>query len=287
MLQKARPQNVMPRQHCLPGCPEARHVQPVNVDSRLTFTQLLLHLHTDLFAELPGELGLALMGLLFVAAIISGVVLYGPFMQKLDFGMVRADRSPRLKWLDLHNLLGIVTLAWAFVVGVTGVINELSTPLFGLWRMTEVQAMLAPYQDKPLPGQLSPAQAAYDTVQKALPDMTIMSLVSPGNPFGSPHHYLLWTKGNTPLTSRLFTPVLVDAQTGQLTVIARLPWYLKVLEVSRPLHFGDYGGMPLKILWALLDLITIVVLGSGLYLWFARRKTMEARITLVSQEYVR
>ncbi|MFT4045803.1 MAG: PepSY domain-containing protein [Solimonas sp.] len=77
----------------------------------LTFLQLVFKLHTDLFAELPGELFLGLMGLLFVVAIVSGIVLYGPFMKKLDFGTVRANRSPRLKWVDLHNLLGIVTLA--------------------------------------------------------------------------------------------------------------------------------------------------------------------------------
>ena len=81
-----------------------------------------------------------------------------------------------------------------------------------------------------------------------------------------------------PLTSRLNTPVLVDGATGALTTVARMPWYLTALELSRPLHFGDYGGMPLKIIWALLDLITIVVLVSGLYLWLARRRATEARI---------
>lgn len=81
-----------------------------------------------------------------------------------------------------------------------------------------------------------------------------------------------------PLTSRLNTPVLVDGATGALTTVARMPWYLTALELSRPLHFGDYGGMPLKIIWALLDLITIVVLVSGLYLWLARRRATEAHI---------
>jgi uncharacterized iron-regulated membrane protein len=47
--------------------------------------------------------------------------------------------------------------------------------------------------------------------------------------------------------------------------------------VSQPLHFGDYGGMPMKILWALLDMATIVVLGSGLYLWL--RKGVQAGST--------
>ena len=54
--------------------------------------------------------------------------------------------------------------------------------------------------------------------------------------------------------------------------MAPTPWYVKTLSLSQPLHFGDYGGLPLKIVWALLDLVTIVVLGSGLYLWFARRR---------------
>ncbi|WP_334385616.1 PepSY-associated TM helix domain-containing protein [Bradyrhizobium sp. AZCC 2262] len=45
------------------------------------------------------------------------------------------------------------------------------------------------------------------------------------------------------------------------------------LQVSRPLHFGDYGGLPLKIIWALLDLAAIVVLASGLYLWLGKRKS--------------
>src|SRR3546814_9287943 len=70
------------------------------------------------------------MGVLFTIAIISGVVLYRPFMTKLPFGMVRRDRSRRLKWLDLHNLLGIGTAGWLLVVGLTGVINTLDEPLY-------------------------------------------------------------------------------------------------------------------------------------------------------------
>jgi len=77
-------------------------------------------------------------------------------------------------------------------------------------------------------------------------------------------------RGNEPLTSKLLKPVLVDARTTQVTASPALPWYLTALLVSQPLHFGDYGGMPMKILWALLDIATIVVLGSGLYLWLRK-----------------
>ena len=52
----------------------------------------------------------------------------------------------------------------------------------------------------------------------------------------------------------------------------RVPWYVKALSLSQPLHFGDYGGLGLKIVWAILDVITIVILVSGLYLWVVRRR---------------
>jgi len=248
-------------------------------DRRITFIGVMLRLHMDMFAGLPGALFMGFMGLLFVIAMVSGVVLYGPFMKKLEFGTVRAERGRRLKWLDLHNLLGIVTLTWALVVGATGAMNELARPLFALWRQIDVQTVLAPWRGQPIPpsAEWVAVDAVYAAAHKAVPGMVLTGATFPGSPFGSPHHFLLWAKGDAPLTSRLFSPVLVDARTGTALVV-NMPWYLRALELSRPLHFGDYGGLPLKILWAILDLVTIVVLGSGLYLWFARRKQRVGRL---------
>jgi uncharacterized iron-regulated membrane protein len=260
--------------------------KPFDGDGR-SFLDIMLSLHRDLFAGLPGELFMGLMAVLFVIAIVSGAVVYGPFMRKLDFGTVRSGGSPRLKWLDLHNVIGVVTLAWALVVGATGIVNELSTPLFALWQQTDVKAMLAPLRGEPVPpsSELSSPQAALDTVKAALSDMVATSVVFPGSPFGSPYHYVVWTKGQTPLTSRLFSPVLVNARNGALVSVLSMPWYLRVLEISRPLHFGDYGGMPLKIIWMLLDIATILLLGSGIYLWLSRRSASGAEDTLAASRH--
>ncbi|MFT8559947.1 MAG: PepSY-associated TM helix domain-containing protein [Acetobacter sp.] len=244
-------------------------------------------LHINLFAGLPGALFLGLMGLLFVASLISGTVLYGRFIKRLPFGAIRRNRASRLTWLDLHNLLGAATLVWALVVGFTGFVNELQTPLFGLWRITDVRQILKPYAALPVVSQehLSSVQAAFDTAAKAAPGNVVTGLSFPGSEFGSPVHYLLWTHGASPLRGRLFTPVLVDARTGELTGTYPMPWYLRFLEISRPLHFGDYGGMPLKVLWALLDLVVIAVLVSGVVLWAGKRKiATDARLRALGYE---
>ncbi len=236
------------------------------------FMYVMFKLHVDLFAGLPGKLFLGFMGLLMLVAIVSGVVLYAPFMRKLDFGTVRRQRQPRLKWLDLHNLLGIVTLVWAFTVGATGMINTWADLIIKYWQHDQLSTLLAPYKGQPPvpPAQRGSLQAALDAALAAAPGNKLSFIAFPGTAFSSPHHNTVFLRGNTALTSRLLTPVLVDARSGAVTAKPDLPWYLTALLVSQPLHFGDYGGLPMQILWALLDIATIIVLGSGLYLWVKR-----------------
>jgi uncharacterized iron-regulated membrane protein len=132
--------------------------------------------------------------------------------------------------------------------------------------------MTAQYKDRPVPSKLTSLNAAVEVATPAVPGMTPSFDAFPGTIFSSKSHYAVFLKGDTPLTSRLLKPALIDAETGKLTDTRDMPWYVTTLFVSQPLHFGDYGGMPLKILWALLDVITIVILVTGLYLWLRRRK---------------
>lgn len=241
----------------------------------------ILQLHTDMFLGLPGMLFLGAMGVAFVAAIVSGVVLYAPFMRKLAFGTLRTSRSTRLKWLDYHNLLGIVAAAWMLVVGLTGVINALATPIMQLWQRTELAEMTRAYagQGAVPPSRYGSLDRAMAEARRALPGNNPQFIAFPGGSFSSKHHYAVFFQGDTPLTERLLTPALIDAEKGTFTDARPMPWYNQALSLSQPLHFGDYGGLPLKILWAALTLFTIIVLGSGLYLWLGKRHApLEARI---------
>jgi len=233
----------------------------------------LLQLHTDMFLGLPGMLLLGAMGVSFLIALISGTVLYAPFMRRLRFGTLRRDRSARVKRLDQHNFLGIVLLAWALVVGATGAINAFADPLTDSWRDGEVAAMTGAYAGaEPLPparyGSLDAAMAA---AQEALPGRSPQFIGFPGGAWSSGHHYAIFFQGDRPVTEHLLTPALVDAATGELTDARSMPALNQALMMSKPLHFGDYGGLPLKIVWALLTLVTIHVLWTGVLLWLRRR----------------
>lgn len=241
------------------------------------FMSVMYRLHVDLYAGLTGKLFLGFMGLLLVAAIVSGVVLYAPFMRKLDFAEVRRERAPRTRWLDLHNLLGIVTLVWALAVGFTGVINTWADLIFKRWQAEQVAALQAGESRVLLAADVDGApaadgtlQVAVERVQAAAPGMALSMIAYPGTLRATPKHVAVILRGDTPLTSRLTQALLVDPASGEVLEAGARPWYVTALQLSEPLHYGDYGGLPLKLLWALLDALTIVVLGSGLYLWLKR-----------------
>ena len=233
----------------------------------------LLQMHIDMFLGPWGMYFLGVMGVLFTAAIVSGVVLYLPFMRHLKFGTLRLSGSARVRWLDWHNLAGVVTLGWALVVGLTGVINAFGDPLTNHWREGELAQMVAGQagtQALP-PGHYGSIDKAMAAAKAAAPGLSPQFIGFPGGAWSSPRHYAIFFQGDTPLTSHVLTPALVDAQTGELTDMRRMPPLNQALMLSKPLHFGDYGGLPLKIVWALLDLLTIWVLATGLVLWWQRR----------------
>src|SRR5262249_15951453 len=166
----------------------------------------------------------------------------------------------------------VVTIAWALVVGLTGVVNTWAELMLSQWKATELASMVAPYAGRPPPSHLASLDDVVARAQGAAPGMDVAFIAFPGPPFTSPPPFAGFMRGDTPLTSRLLKPVLLDGETAEVADSRALPLYLQALLISQPLHFGDYGGLPLKVIWAVLDVLTIVVIGSGLYLWLAGRR---------------
>ncbi len=237
-----------------------------------TFSYWVLMLHANLLAGFFGELYLALVGIAFFVALVSGTVLYAPFMRNFLFGMIRRDRGKRLYQLDLHNLVGIATLAWCSVVCLTGIVLELSKPLLMIYQSSDLAAMTAPFKDKPAPQKIVPIDEAFATARQAWPGHRMTFAVFPGTPLSGDHHYTFFMAAKEGIAKRVPKLTLVDAATGQLTVARNAPWYIQALFVSGPLHFGDYAGLPLQIIWAVFTMLTIILCVSGLWLFILKLK---------------
>lgn len=241
-------------------------------DPEKTFSYFVLRLHTDLFLGLGGSLYLALVGLAFFFALVSGAVVYAPFVRGLGgaVGSLRRGRGTRTFQLDLHNLVGVLTLVWCSVVALTGVVLELSRPIIAIYQMTDLARLTAPYRGQPAPATLVPLEQAAAAAEKAWPGHRVEFALFPGTPLSGDHHFAFFMATETGVSKRVFKLTMIDAATGAVTAAQEAPWYVKTLLISGPLHFGDYAGLPLKLLWAGFTVLTILLCVGGLYLTFAR-----------------
>lgn len=113
---------------------------------------------------------------------------------------------------------------------------------------------------------------AYASMTAAVPaGWHVISIIYPGTDFSTDRHYTAFLAGEG-IHKKLVRIGLIDAQTGEVRTIVDLPWYLKAILISQPLHFGDYGGLPLKILWTLCAWLTLFITANGAWLWWDRRR---------------
>lgn len=243
-------------------------------DPRSTPTGIILTLHANWFLGLPGELAGGVVALLVVICLVSGVVIYGPFIRGLAFGLIRRGRGERLRQRDLHNFLGTVTLGWALLVSATGVTLALGDIALKVWQATELQRLAAAHRGQGHDLAAGPG-ASLDAVRAAAeaakPGWRTSLMLYPGSAFSTGRHFTVLLLGPEGLQKRLFEIALVDAADARVAEIATLPWYLVVTQLSQPLHFGDYGGLPLKLLWTACAWFTLFITGNGAWLWYARR----------------
>ena len=247
-------------------------------------TGWLFRLHVELFAGNPGRVYVLLVGVAFLVSLATGILVYAPFARRLGFGVVRPGRAERPArpearrgfWdrralaADVHRLLGPATLVWNLVVAATGVMLMLTTWLLPYYQRTVLAPLVAARSARPAAARPVPVDAVVAAARRAYPTARFSFAAFPGSDFAGPGNFLVFMAGTTPLESRLLEPALVDASTGALIAAPPLPWYLNAALLSGPLHFGDYGGAPLKVVWVLFGGVTVALTGSGVYLSLAR-----------------
>jgi uncharacterized iron-regulated membrane protein len=248
-------------------------------DPRTTPLGILLRLHANWFLGLPGQLAGGVVALLVTICLISGAVVYGPYIRSLVFGAIRRGRGEAVRQRDLHNLIGVASLGWTLIVSVTGIALALGGVGLLAWQGTELQRLVRTHASAPVTGTDAPF-AALDAVgqaaEAARPGWRTTLVIFPDTVLSTDRHYTVLLAGPTGIQKRLFEIALVDARDAQVAEVARLPWYLTVVRLSQPLHFGDYGSWPLKLLWCALSWAALFITGNGAWLWWARKRSRRA-----------
>jgi uncharacterized iron-regulated membrane protein len=174
----------------------------------------------------------------------------------------------------------MVVLGWALVVSVTGLMLGFSTVARGSWQMTALDDLRQQYAGAPATGVADTAVDIDRVVAVATAAMPagwhIDSVIYPGAEQSTPGHYTVLVAGNEGLDQRMVEAIIVDAMTGDVARVLQVPACLKAILLSQPLHFGDYGGLPLKLLWTLMTWFALFITVNGAWLWWNRRRPGKA-----------
>lgn len=235
------------------------------------FFEWLLALHRELFMGSTGKLYVGVVGLAYVFMLISGFIIYGNFMKGRSFGEIRPGNV--FKLLDLHKFVGVLSFGWGLIVGISGVFLAFNGVLIKLFLYGSLAHLSEQYRDHQAEAVAdAPFVKVVESALNGKSDAVISYISFPDTEFGIPGHYLFLVNGTDRFTERLSELFVINAKTAALTEIVELPLYLKVVLLSEPLHFGDYGGIFLKVIWAVFTICSLGVALFGLFSFYLKRK---------------
>lgn len=234
-----------------------------------TLTGWLLELHYEFFA---GDAGLWIVGgfgVLLLALGVSGVWLYREFWKHLL--TLRWRRGLRILFSDIHKFVGIASVAFNLVLGFTGAYWNLTHAVGHLLEEEHADDHAAPAR-RLYPDSLDLDTLTADTASRiAGYRANYVSL-----PFeeGQPVRFFGAVPGN-PLASPYGSIVMYDAWTGNFISahdLSQAGFWRRLVDAFVPLHYGTFGGLPVKILWSIGGLTPGILAISGFAIWLQRRR---------------
>lgn len=242
------------------------------------FLDFVFHLHFDLFLGQVGTYLLGFVGLALLFLTVTGVILYGSYMKKLLLGAIRT-RSLNLVASDAHKMVGVLSFGFQALIAFTGICLTLGKLVIQLYVYFELQGILelAKKQQMQLQVQNKPvALASIDAVlengrkQFQTTGENITNVIYPGSIQGD-YHFLVLGEAKEGLAKFIPKPLLMNRSNGSLVQALQLPWYIKLIALAGPFHFGNFGGWPVKIIYCILSFATGALAITGYIMYFIRR----------------
>lgn len=279
------PTAAMPRMHVSAGETE----RFVTADGALAnephapWTAMVQNLHIQLhLPTMPGILLVGIVGVMLCALIVSGLVAHPRILR--DAFRLRTGGNTRLATVDLHNRLSVWGLPFHLIIALTGAFIGLASLYYA-----GIAAVAHDGDRETVIAQMYGADPVIETPAPQRPNIrAALSALSNEAPEAKPIYVAIQHPG----TGRQF-----------IEVAATLPGRLVYSEIYRfdtagdylghqglsdgpvgrqaaysvyRLHFGDFAGWPVKLLYLLMGLALTVICASGVNIWLAKRSDRSA-----------
>ncbi len=242
-------------------------------DRYKTFSYTLRTLHIRLFNQWYGRQLVGLAGICLLISTILGVIIYSPFMKKQKFGQFKRKKK---RYNDWHKYLGIIALFFNFMMAVTGAYLG-----FQPWIKQHIYRPPSPQKSI-----IATAKVSLQDERKIPINYADVSAKAFGIFTSADELRIQYAKagnGNLEVAVNMegacYDPfcnwLLLDKADLKVldkfdikTATAAAKWYY----LPEGLHFGQFGGVLLKVIYSIFGLITGFLSISGYIIYLKRAK---------------
>ncbi|MBB4860496.1 putative iron-regulated membrane protein [Novosphingobium chloroacetimidivorans] len=245
----------------------------------IAWSDFLVALHYTL--NLPGLVGLTVVGALgamILTLTITGVVAH-PRIFRDAFALRARDRNG-VGLADWHNRLSVWTLPFSTAIALTGAVIGLGSltawGLASLFEKSKVEDVYAP---------LFGEEGKPDARRSGAPDVAaVIAAFTRDHPEARPTYVTIHeplTEGQEVQVSAKYARRLIFGETyrydarGSFLGKAGLSDGKLGQQASASvygLHFGDYGGLPVKLAYLLFGAALSAICATGVYIWLGKRR---------------
>lgn len=233
-----------------------------------------------------GYLLAGIVAFIFLFALITGLLLHWDKIVS-NFFTFRPWSKRKTVWTDLHTVLGVIGFPYQLVFAVTGVVlifnSFLIIPYTKLFYQGDEEKIYKDlgfgvkqefaYANKALTANFDINRLIAQTEQKW--QRSDLSLIAIRNYGDDNMHVVIQSKPHTDaqlngqgeLVYRVRDQTIISEQSP-----LSLPSYVQTVRgFIYHLHFGDFGGRPLRVIYFVLGILGCIVINSGVMIWLVAR----------------
>lgn len=255
-------------------------------DEAYNLGEFIYRLH--FLAQIPYPVGYYLSGfiaLFFLFAIVTGVLLHWKKIVS-NFYVFRPKEKLKTGWTDAHTSLGMLGLPFQFAYAVTGAFFMIKLLIVAptvqflyqgdqdkLYKELEYIGTDYPFENKALTKSFSINEMVAATKKKW--NNFDISHVEIQNYGDTNMHVLVegeidYGKKFTGI-GKIIYKVATDEVVFKKDPLTQNSYLDSVKNILYRIHFGDYGGYPLKIISFVLGILSCFVIISGVMIWLVAR----------------
>ena len=224
----------------------------------------------------PARYVMGAVALAYAVALLSGLIVLLPTLVK-DVFALRAGKNIKRMWLDAHNALGIFSLPFHLAIALTSVVFAFHDPFY------DTQAKLlyggsidwGEHEDAPRGTRPQPATELLARANAQLPGFEVSAFSFSRAPDGHLEAGISGLDIRHGTRARTVMRTHLDPYTGTVDthdLPGRMEGWDEAVNAFFALHFGSYGGNPVRWLYVLMGLAGAMLFYTGNLLWIESRR---------------